>query len=63
MKIRVKWHMGRKAWWCDYANDQAADARIQELLTIGFMTQSKAGVRTYYPSHRISRITRRTINR
>jgi len=60
-KVRVTWYVGRRSWRHDLRFQTDADEKVRRLLSQGFKTTSKAGVVTYHPAHRISRIKVRKI--
>jgi hypothetical protein len=61
MKWRTKWWVGRHWWRNDYDTQEKAMERASLISLRGFHHTSKAGVITFYPSHRISGITVRQV--
>lgn len=65
LKIRVTAYVGTDRYWWDFENDEVGTFNCKEwigtLLAKGFSDTSRRGVITYYPAHRIARITRRVI--
>lgn len=61
MKYRVRWLVGKGWWSVTYDTEADAQSRVDTLLARGFRYQSKAGVVTFYPSHRISKIVVRRV--
>lgn len=58
---RVTWYVGRTYYFADYHHYQDGHVRANDLIAKGFYLDSKAGVRTFYPPHRISKITLRLL--
>jgi hypothetical protein len=61
--LRVKWWIGRMYWTQDFSDAVLAEQRVEKLLLHGCCDQSKAGVVTNYPAARITKITRRWVNK
>lgn len=61
MKLRVTAYVAKTYYWWDFQAIEDANAKIGTLLKSGLSIFSKSGVLTFYPPHRVHKITRRTM--